>query len=81
MPSPVEPVAVVAVAVALHQRPVPVRHTADHLPRVRCPLARKGRGLNEVANAENRIGMSDTNARNRIGATIALFIREAKKYK
>ncbi len=39
---PVEPVAVVAIAVALHQRPVPVRDTADHLPRVRGPLARKG---------------------------------------
>jgi len=70
---PVDPVAVVTVAVALHQRPSPVRDTANHLPRVRGPFTREGRGLSEVADAEHRMGMPDANARNRIGAAVALF--------
>jgi len=70
---PAAPVAVEAIAVALHQRPVPVRHTADHLPQVRGSLAREDRGLSEVADAEHSIRLPDTNARNRIGAVVALF--------
>ena len=73
VPSSVDPVAVIAVAVALHQRPVPVRHTADHLPQVRGSLAREDRGLSEVADAEHRVGKPDTNAGDRIGAVVALF--------
>jgi len=52
---------------------VPVRHTDDHLP-----LAREGRELSEVANAEHRIGMPDTHARNRIGVVRSLFEQDGK---
>ena len=78
MAFPVDPVAVVTVAVALHQRPSPVRDTANHLPRVRGPFTREGRGLSEVADAEHHMGMPDANARNRIGAAVALFKSEVK---
>ena len=75
MAFPAAPVAVVAVAVALHQRPVPVRHSADHLPRVRAPLTREGRGLSKVADTEHGIRIPDAHASNNVGLVGGLFLR------